>query len=395
MIFMSHPIYAADSKWIDNAYDFKNLKRIGILIMSKQNKSSLNFDISEFLDLGNTDTSEKFTEEKILAYAKSSNYEVLSKEQLYQNIAKKTGINLEALSYSRPDKALLLFYENCQYFVDGLVLINVSINSKKHEFSKNPFELMYDIQNSDISKILSTKKDIITEFRIIDIKKNSIVMKQTLSSNNIAAGSERSTFETLCNEFFNEYNKQFKKPNNQDPQNLDTLVKNAIDFLRQNEPDKAIVDLNNALKLDSANSSIYFHLGRAYMQKKDYQKSIDSYNQAIAINPQKANTYYNRGNAYYYLKKYKQAISDYNKAITINSKFYPAYYNRGITYHDLKDYQKAIADYSQSIAINHTLINAYKYRGDAYKAIGEIEKANADFAKVKELEAEKNKIKSK
>ena len=112
-------------------------------------------------------------------------------------------------------------------------------------------------------------------------------------------------------------------------------------------------------------SIIYNNRGLAYGILKQYRRAILDYNEAIRLNPRYAYAYNNRGNAYFGLKQYRRAIQDFSGSLRINPKFALAYYNRGFAYRNLKQYHRAIWDYSEAIRLNPKDANAYLNRGIA------------------------------
>jgi tetratricopeptide (TPR) repeat protein len=66
----------------------------------------------------------------------------------------------------------------------------------------------------------------------------------------------------------------------------------------QADYEKAIADLDQAVRLDPYNALAYEQRGFAYLQKNDPDKAIDDFNQAIRICPDFAGAYESRGLAY-------------------------------------------------------------------------------------------------
>ena len=62
-----------------------------------------------------------------------------------------------------------------------------------------------------------------------------------------------------------------------------------------NEFDKAIADLNEAMRLEPGLSTDYVCRGYAWRCKKEYDKAIDDYNETIRLDPLDAEAYTCRG----------------------------------------------------------------------------------------------------
>ena len=65
-----------------------------------------------------------------------------------------------------------------------------------------------------------------------------------------------------------------------------------------------------------------------FREQGNLQEAIVEYDQAIRLDPQLALAYYNRGVAYHYLGQPKQAIEDYAEALRLDPQHASAYANR-------------------------------------------------------------------
>lgn len=79
-------------------------------------------------------------------------------------------------------------------------------------------------------------------------------------------------------------------------------------------------------------SACYRSRGVTYLEKKDYERAIDDLNRAIRFGPQDAHAYFYRGRTYFERKEYELAIRDYSDALRIDPKYARAYLERGRTY---------------------------------------------------------------
>src|SRR4029077_11145106 len=96
----------------------------------------------------------------------------------------------------------------------------------------------------------------------------------------------------------------------------------------------------------------YYYRGDAWRAKDDPDRAIADYSEAIRLDPKNAEVYVNRGIAWGKKKDYDRAIADYSEAIQLNPKHLLAHYSRGFAWHEKKDYDRAIADYSEVIRLN-------------------------------------------
>jgi tetratricopeptide (TPR) repeat protein len=96
---------------------------------------------------------------------------------------------------------------------------------------------------------------------------------------------------------------------------------------------------------------------------QDFKGAILDCNEALKLNPNNTTAYNNRGGAYAMLKDYQTALADFDKAISIDSKYADAYNSRGRVKQVLGDQDGACADwqlaYSNGLEETKELIIKY------------------------------------
>ena len=88
----------------------------------------------------------------------------------------------------------------------------------------------------------------------------------------------------------------------------------------------------------------------------EYEKAIRDLNKAIKLNPNEPYYYFAKGYNYYRIAKYKKAIKEFNKAISIknnvienNDTIDKAYYYRAKCFSTIGEYQSAVKDYKKTM----------------------------------------------
>ena len=152
--------------------------------------------------------------------------------------------------------------------------------------------------------------------------------------------------------------------------------------------DKAITDLDEAIRLNPESIYAYSTRGQAKSSLGDHKGAISDYDEAIQLNPEDFIAYYNRGYAKSSLGDPKGAISDYDKAIQLNPKYASAYNNRGVVKDNLGDPEGAISDYDKAIQLNPKYASAYNNRGVVKDNLGDPEGAISDYDKAIQLNLE-------
>ena len=143
--------------------------------------------------------------------------------------------------------------------------------------------------------------------------------------------------------------------------------------------DRAIMDLDQVIKLNPDNAPAFNSRGLAWNNKRDFDRAINDFSQALRLDGKLAAAYNNRGIAYRAKGDNDRAIADFSTAAKIDPNYAMAFSNRGNAYFDKRDYDRAIADLNQAIKLNPNYVRAYYDRGIAYGAKGDADRAIADF----------------
>ena len=152
-----------------------------------------------------------------------------------------------------------------------------------------------------------------------------------------------------------------------DPNNALYYQNRAIMQLR-NRPDKTFEDLNHALEIEPDNVVALINLGQAYLVTGNSSSAVASFNRAIEVDPENPTPYMYRGFVYFITGYYDLALQDHNHAIRLDPKNGQAYIYRGDVYFLGKsNYRKAIDDYSQAAQLTD---DSDSLRSQAYHKIG-------------------------
>ncbi len=169
------------------------------------------------------------------------------------------------------------------------------------------------------------------------------------------------------------------------PKYTEAYNNRGLTYSSKGEYDLAIRDLDKTIELNPSYAEAYSNRGVTYLAKGDYDRAIRDFDQAIALNPAYAHAYNNRGIAYGSKGEYDRAIRDLNKAIELNPRLADAYNNRGMAYGRKGEYDQAIRDLNEAIELNPGNAEAYNNRGMAYGSKGEDDQAICDFNEAIEL----------
>jgi tetratricopeptide (TPR) repeat protein len=138
---------------------------------------------------------------------------------------------------------------------------------------------------------------------------------------------------------------------------------------KKDEGDKVITEFTEAIQRNPGDANAYYKRGVRYDELGEPDKAIADYTEAIRLKD--ARGYSNRAAAYQKKREYDKAIADYTEVIAINTKSDPdpglvllragvaarAYCGRGACYDAKGEPDKAIADYKEADQRDPKLLN--------------------------------------
>lgn len=194
----------------------------------------------------------------------------------------------------------------------------------------------------------------------------------------------------------------------------------GMSYFSQGEYDKAIIEFEKSIELDSNHTESYYYLGQCYLQKgileynnknifkaySFYRKAneiseqvIPQYEKMIKDNPEDLNSYLKLGYIYEvrsivpFINEYDKALEYYLKALELkasssvgNTGIYIYLNTRvGSIYFQKKNYSEAIKYLEQAEKMSSGSVEVYYYLGLSYNKIGEKEKAREFLSRVIEI----------
>jgi tetratricopeptide (TPR) repeat protein len=164
------------------------------------------------------------------------------------------------------------------------------------------------------------------------------------------------------------------------------LTNRARAFEAKGDRDRAIVDYNDAIRIDPKYGFAHINRGNHYYAKGDYDRAIADYDEAIQFDSTMIDAMRNRGLAYGKKGDYATAITAFGEAIQADPNFVVAYENRADSYVQTGDFDRAIADYDAAIKLKPDTVGYWTHRGAAYAGIGNFARAIADYDQALSLE---------
>ena len=202
------------------------------------------------------------------------------------------------------------------------------------------------------------------------------------------------------------------------PNHLPAKIKLAELFFYVKKYEQAMDLLDDVLKMDEHNASVYYLKGLIFKEKGDTNRAVSSFitsteqNQddyfsyeelgvlyakkhnklavdyfqnALRINPKSVETLYNLGKYYQDVSNFEKAKETYSSLLKIAPNNGFAQYNLGAIAVLQKNIDQAIECFSRAILSNPNYAEAYFARGLCYLAKGERPKAVVDFKKTLDI----------
>lgn len=128
------------------------------------------------------------------------------------------------------------------------------------------------------------------------------------------------------------------------------LMRCEIYFNAMNEIDKALADIDEAIKLEPTNPGLY--INRSYMRyrKNDIRGTMADLDYAISLDPDNVTAHYNRALLRSEVGANNKAIEDYDFVLSHDADNYPAFYNRTMMLINTGQYQQGINGLNELIS---------------------------------------------
>ena len=196
---------------------------------------------------------------------------------------------------------------------------------------------------------------------------------------------------------------KFSKVLDNNPNDIDTLMKRAELLVSIGDLKYAINDYTKILQLTPTNTEAILLMAtslRSYLRYESqgivYTKckpgwfsqcneAIKSLDFVIDTNPNEAMAYFSRAELKRLVNRPDLSIEDLSKALNLQPNFVEAYVKRGLSYLEMDDPTSAIQNFNKAISLNPKNKEAIANRGIANLLSGNIKDSEKDFKKAIEL----------
>jgi tetratricopeptide (TPR) repeat protein len=154
----------------------------------------------------------------------------------------------------------------------------------------------------------------------------------------------------------------------------------------KNDPDRALSDCNEAIRLDGSNAAALLNRGNVFMSKSDPEHALADFNSAIRLDPKSAWAYAARGNLYRNQGDLEHALADMNESVRLDPSYALAFFSRGEVYRSGGDFVRAMTDMNDAVRLDPNFAPAYFSRGHLSYILGNNPGAIEDFGKAIKLD---------
>jgi tetratricopeptide (TPR) repeat protein len=156
-------------------------------------------------------------------------------------------------------------------------------------------------------------------------------------------------------------------------------------LIRQRLEDRAVGEIQTALKLDPEVPMAHFLLGEIDLYKGDSPGAVAEFNKELAVNPSIWLVYWRLGDAYVRLEKYDDAETALRQAIWLNETSSGAYILLGQVALKKNDPAAAAAYLETAVKLDPQNDYVHYFLGKAYQGLGRTVEANQHYAISRQL----------
>ena len=180
--------------------------------------------------------------------------------------------------------------------------------------------------------------------------------------------------------------------NNSAGQLRNPLYREGLALIEARDYKSAVDSLTLFLEENPSSDKGYHLRGKAYHEIGSLDKASVDYNQAIKLNTESYKSYNNLGLIYGRIKKFELAKKTFSKAIKINPQPKEALNNRGVAKAATGDPSGAINDFTKSIEIDEKYLEPLLNRSFVLEMQGELKRACDDWEQASLLGSKNAKI---
>ncbi len=165
------------------------------------------------------------------------------------------------------------------------------------------------------------------------------------------------------------------------PQHVQVRLTRASWWQWKGESRLAIELAQQAILLDSSDTTPYALLASLYLAQDDIAGALDAFNRWITLDPEDAEAYLQRARFFNDQEEYLLALSDLEEALTLDSSLTEAWHETGYANFQLGRVAPAIEAYNLYLPAHRQDDRGFFNRGNAYAMLGRHKDAEEDYTR--------------
>ncbi len=171
-----------------------------------------------------------------------------------------------------------------------------------------------------------------------------------------------------------------------DPHNEEVYIQKANIYSKQDDHEKAIHLLEQAIDLTDDPADVYSLIGMEYLFLEDFQNAKLNFMKCLEVDDQDYSALYNVIYCFDFLEEHEGAIDYLNIFLDNNPYCEVAWHQIGKQYFGLKSYEKALSSYEFAIISDDRFVGAYLEKGKVLEKLGRYNEALENYQITLELE---------
>jgi len=172
-------------------------------------------------------------------------------------------------------------------------------------------------------------------------------------------------------------------PLNAGDSNEFVLYGKGLNHLQSNRLEDAITAFSQVLSLSPGNAGAYMNRGKAYIKNEQYDLAIRDLETVKQLRGSSKEVYINLGVAWHQKGNYPKAVDHYNRAIEQfpddHSDNHIVFFNRGLSHMKQEAYESAREDMGKALALKPDLYWALCYKGDILAKTSDTQEARQTY----------------
>jgi tetratricopeptide (TPR) repeat protein len=176
------------------------------------------------------------------------------------------------------------------------------------------------------------------------------------------------------------------------PDNTDARINLGFALYNQGQIDEAIGEFQEVIRLKPDNTDARNDLGIALLNKNQIDEAISQFQEAIRLKPDNAAAHQNLGDALGRKGQIDEAISQYQEAIRRNADNAAVHHNLGDALGRKGQIDEAISQYQEAIRLKPDYTEAYFNLGDALAVKGKFDEAIENYRQAIQINSNRPEI---